>query len=107
MTPIIAGFYLIPSALAIILGYKATSKAARTLLLIAGCTSLLVFALLQIPYGDCSYNEFAFVDCTRLPDRIAEVMGVVHFIYALAYLFAGPVLLVLAALFEMLARLRT
>ena len=71
-----------------------------------GATCLCLFALLLVAHIDCDYREFTFLDCRRLPKQISDMFGVLQSLFGLAYLFAGPVLLVVAAVAEMIARSR-
>lgn len=104
MTLLIGAIYVIPPIIAITLAVYAKSNFARRLLLFAGCTFIMVFVLVLIPYADCNYQDFTFMHCARLPAKVGELLGGLQILYVLAYLFGGPALLILAAIFEMLAR---
>ena len=104
MTLLVAAVYLIPPIIAVALALYAKSNFARRLLSFAGCTFILIFALLLVPNADCTYQDFTFMHCTRLSAKLGELLGVMQILFVLAYLFGGPVLLVLAAIFEALAR---
>lgn len=107
MTGWLAPITVVPPLAAIALAFLAKSKATRNLLLAGGFTSLIVFSVLQIATLDCAFNEFALFNCATIPDAIARAISPLQIIYALAYFFLGPVLLVVAAILEMIARLRS
>lgn len=106
MTPLVAAIYLVPPALAVALSFRAKSKAGRTLLLAAGVASLVVFAVLALAYLDCEFNDFTYMNCGFLPAIIARALGLLQALFLVAYLVGGPVLLVIAAILEMIARTR-
>lgn len=71
-----------------------------------GLFCLVTFAILFVAHLNCDYRDFTFTDCRHLPTAIGAALGTLQSLFALAFLFAGPVLLVIAALAEMIARSR-
>jgi hypothetical protein len=106
MTPLTAAAYVIPPFCAILLATRARSKAARAILTPVGLFCLCLFAILMVGHLNCDYSDFTFNDCSHLPNGIRATLGPLQSLFALFYLFAGPVLLVISALAEMIARSR-
>ena len=106
MTPLVAAVYVVPPLCAIALAKRAKSNAASAILMTAGWFCLCLFAILMIAHLNCDYRDFAFSECSHLPNGIRATLGPLQSLFALAYLFAGPILLVIAALAEMIARSR-
>jgi len=104
VSPILTAFYLIPPAISLLLGLRAKSAVARSLLLYLGLGCFLIFAILRLAHWDCSYVDLTFQNCARLPAVMAAAFGTLQSLFGLFYLFAAPVLLVIAAVAEMVTR---
>lgn len=102
---VLLGVYVAPSVLAIILSTIAKSRITRLTLLATGTASLLCIAAIVIATADCQRDNTLFYNCQLLPDPIAYLISLVQVVYVPGYLFLGPVLLIVAAIAELLARL--
>ena len=95
-----------PPVIALILPAFARSQKAKWLLRTTAVLCLLIFGLIQFASFDCEQYELAFTSCDRLPDAFGDMMEPVYILYSLSYFTAGPILLFLAATFEVRARRR-
>ncbi|MGH1414062.1 MAG: hypothetical protein ACRBB0_11255 [Pelagimonas sp.] len=96
-------FFALP-LIAIASSFYAKSKIARRLLKVGGGYFLVTFSLAWALNQDCGYSDFHFGTCASLPQSIADFYDTPHLINIAAFVFLAPVLLVLAAFFEFLAR---
>ena len=104
MTPVLVAVYALPPLVAILLSRRAKSQFVRKTLYSLAVFCLIAFAILQLAQWDCTYTDFSYEQCGTLPDVIARMLGYFHILYSIAYLFAGPVFLVFAAIVEMVVR---
>ena len=84
----------------VVASFHASSRVALLLLRWCGSYFLaasIIFALMEF---DCKYSSFAYQQCGFMPSLIADVLSVALLIHVLLFMYAGPVLLLVASGFE-------
>ena len=98
--------YTLPPMLALIWAATTNSGFAKTALLTGSFLSLVLFAMFIPVRLDCAYVDFSYTNCGLVAPWIAQIFSSLEEVYVFAYLIGGPILLVIAALAEMVSRTR-
>lgn len=97
-------FMFLPPVCAVALSFFTKSTLAKQTLCWGGLWFILNFLLAEALLIDCGFNDFSFQTCQYLPQPLSDFYTLPHFFNLALYVFVAPFLLLLAGVFELVAR---
>ena len=90
--------------LGILVSFFATSRVAVAVLRWGGGYFFVALAVSTFLVVDCDFDNYTFQRCSYIPDFVAEMLTISHFVNGALFVFLGPVLLLVAFGFELRKR---
>lgn len=98
-------FMFLPPVCAVALSFFTKSSVAKHILRWGGLWFIMNFLLAEALLIDCGFNDFSFQTCQYLPQPLSDFYTLPHLFNLALYVFVAPFLLLLAGVFELMARL--